>query len=224
MKDFREIGPFWDLVDPLTVQQAAALIAGVDPESISPDGGYFLDRETGLTCSDGIRHVMAAYLALENAINGQRLKARLYYDAEPRYMAGIDNLKERSYWRGEDVTKIDDGEGNSYIISPVPDWRRTTIRREDLIAWLEASPLRPVFFFPEKDDDNASMRIKGAVFAKLAAAIDSFPGKYPEHGGDWPKLDEDVRPWLAGAFGCSQREAHVFGAIIGEHFGLKAST
>ena len=73
----------------------------------------------------------------------------------------------------------------------------------------------------ESNDDiesGISSKISGPTFAKLQSAIDAYPKKY---AGGTPKLDDDVRPWLKTAHGCTVREAEVFGAIIAEHFGLK---
>lgn len=74
---FKEINPLWSLVDPLTVEQAAALIAGVDPNSVDDSGHWFKNRETGLTDSDGITWVQTAFAALVNAINARKLKVTI---------------------------------------------------------------------------------------------------------------------------------------------------
>ncbi len=225
--DFREINPLWALVDPLTVPQAAALMADVDPNAVAEEGNFFRDRETGLTCSDGIVYVQTAYTALVNAIEARNIKARLRYDAEPRYTAGIDNLKERGYWRREAVAEIKDWDDTSYVITPVPDWAATTVTKADLVAWLSSSPIKPPFFFPDspitpKEQDGRG--IGGATFARLMQAIASFPEQYPDYSESPPKLDEDVRVWLGDAIGCPTRERHVFGQIIFEHFGLNQPT
>lgn len=67
---------------------------------------------------------------------------------------------------------------------------------------------------------NTALAIDGATFAKLATAISAFPQEYPQYKSEPPKLDADVRKWLGTSFGCSEREKHVFGQIISEHFGL----
>lgn len=62
--------------------------------------------------------------------------------------------------------------------------------------------------------------ITGATFARLKQAIDTFSEKYPSYREKPPKLDADIRVWLGKELGCSEREKHVFGQIIAEHFGL----
>lgn len=226
--DFREINPLWALADPLTVPQAAALMADVDPNAVAEEGYFFRDRETGLTCSDGIAYVQTAYTALVNAIEARNLKARLRYDAEPRYTAGIDNLKERGYWGREPVVEIKDWDDTSYVIAPVPNWATTTVTKVDLVGWLSSSPIKPSFFFPDSPTiptkEQADRYIAGATSARLRQAIDAFPEKYPSYREKPPKLDADVRDWLGKTFGCSEREKHVFGQIIWEHFGLNQPT
>ena len=70
------------------------------------------------------------------------------------------------------------------------------------------------------DDATNRTVINSAVFDKLCEAIACFSSRYPEYKTKPPKLDDDIRPWLKSDFGTSDREAHVFGAIIAEHFKL----
>ncbi|MCG9095186.1 hypothetical protein [Laribacter hongkongensis] len=67
---------------------------------------------------------------------------------------------------------------------------------------------------------DKSLAINSATFAKLRDAISAFPHKYPQYRSEPPKLDADVRKWLGTSFGCGDREKHVFGQIIREHFCL----
>ena len=67
-----------------------------------------------------------------------------------------------------------------------------------------------------------SKQIKGPTYAKLMRAIEEFPLKYPNYKTNPPKLDDDVRPWMVKSFGCTKnKEDHVFGRIVKEHFQLK---
>jgi hypothetical protein len=63
-----------------------------------------------------------------------------------------------------------------------------------------------------------NIKIEGKTFERLQRSIAAFPACYPEYEKKQPKLDDDIRPWLKAAYGASDREAHVFGAIISEHF------
>ena len=69
-------------------------------------------------------------------------------------------------------------------------------------------------------DDVGIGGLRGKTAMRLIQAIANFPSRYPEYQLKPPKLDDDVRPWLKSSYGASEREAHVFGAIIAEHFNL----
>lgn len=205
--NFKSINPLWSLHDPLTVEQAAALIAGVDPTSVDPSGDFFKDRETGLTDSDGITWVQTAFTALTNAIDGGRLKAQLRYDAEPRYVAGIDNLMERSRWQSEDVQEIEDGKGELYVIGAVPSWSNSFITRADLVTWLMGTPIRPEIFFPEASDAPDYLDPSNPRYAaKLAAAVRAWQA-VTDTNGRTPK--QALAKWLrehAAEFGMTDDE------------------
>ncbi|WP_322015966.1 hypothetical protein [Paraburkholderia sp. J12] len=74
---YRAINPLWNLVDPLSVEDAAALIVGVDPHSIDESRQYFRDPESNMTDSSGIAWVRTAQTALENAVMARHLKATI---------------------------------------------------------------------------------------------------------------------------------------------------
>lgn len=54
---FTDIRPLWSVVDPLSVEDAAALIAGYDPHSIDGSRQFLRDRDTNWTESQGIAAV-----------------------------------------------------------------------------------------------------------------------------------------------------------------------
>lgn len=210
--DFNEIDPLWRLSDPLTVQQAAALIAGFDPNVVrwdSNDATWF-ENETGFTDSSGISRVQTAFAALVNAINARKLRATLRYDAEQRYTAGIDNLRERGYWGGEDVVEIKDWDETSFVISRIPDWAWTTVAVDDLRTWLETRGIRTGFFFPAATDAPDYLDPKNSRYApKLAAAVRAWQsvtdaaGKTPkqaltkwlrEHASEFSMTDDEGKP------------------------------
>ena len=67
--------------------------------------------------------------------------------------------------------------------------------------------------------------IGGDTFARLQRAIAAFPDQYPDYQSQPPKLKDVVRPWLKKVgLACNDREAHVFGTIIAEHFKLLGDT
>lgn len=70
------------------------------------------------------------------------------------------------------------------------------------------------------NDSGAHLQIKGATFEQLVdIVINKFPNQYPDRSK--VKLDNDVRPWMKDELNLPDRERHIFGKIIAEHFGLK---
>ncbi len=87
------------------------------------------------------------------------------------------------------------------------------------IAELEAEVgrLRAALEVATRPDITTS--IGGETFAKLMKVIDAYPQAY--QGKTHVKLDDDLRPWIKEKFDCSDREKHVFGSIVAEHFKLE---
>lgn len=174
MNDFEYINPLWRLADPLTVEQAAALIAGYDPNMVRYNayGGVYFEDERGLTDSTGAHWVQTALAALKNAVNSGKLKARLIFSAQPRYEGGIDNWMER-YRDGVDFSLFEqDLKGAEFIIKNVPDWDKTLIGRDDLKEWLASNGIHNGFFFPDSTDAPDYLDPKNPRYApKLAAAV-----------------------------------------------------
>lgn len=172
--DFKNINQAWRVCDPLTVHDAAALLAGFEPNSVkfNDSGAAWFESETGFTDNQGAWTIQTYYKALVNAINDKKLKAKIRHDAEPRYEAGRDNLRERGYWDKEDVMEIKDWGDTSYVITTNPNWAKSTVSRSDLVAWLENAGIRTGFFFPAATDAPEYLDPKNARYApKLAAAV-----------------------------------------------------
>lgn len=87
------------------------------------------------------------------------------------------------------------------------------------IAWSESRG-------GQASPENASpVEISGQTFARLQRTIAAFPDRYPHYKSQPPKLKDDVRVWLReAALATNDREAHVFGTIIAEHFKLSGDT
>ncbi|MBK6677228.1 MAG: hypothetical protein IPG52_10495 [Rhodocyclaceae bacterium] len=207
--DFKEINPLWRLSDPLTVQQAAALIAGFDPNAVrfnSNDAAWF-ESETGFTDSGGISWVQTAFLSLVNAINAGKLPATIRHNAR---MQGWDEWPKV----GEAVRVLQDDDGsirNGYepavIYCETPDWGKTAVAVSDLVAWLEAAGIRTGFFFPTATDAPDYLDPKNSRYApKLAAAVRAWQS-VTDAGGKHPK--QALAKWLrehAAEFGMSDDE------------------
>jgi hypothetical protein len=185
MNDFEYINPLWRLADPLTVGQAAALIAGFDPNAVrfNIKGGVYFESETGLTDSNGGSWVQTAYAALKNAVNSGKLKATIRrtawergwneepdFDAGERWSEKVDLLESdvNEAW-GTDPTFIK----RSQIIYRVePDWEKTTIDRSSVKEWLANNGIHTGFFFPDSTDAPDYLDPKNPRYApKLAAAV-----------------------------------------------------
>lgn len=200
--DFNEIDPLWNYADAFTVTDAAVLIAGFDPSKLVRTDN--LDPEK----HEAERRVSIVFSALTNAISARKFKARLCYDVEPRYTAGIDNLEERGRWGGEDVAEVKDWDGTGYVITPVPNWAKTTIERQALIDWLKSRGTSSGFFFPNATSNAPDyLDPNNSRYApKLAAAVRAWqsvtdPGKRTpkqalekwlrEHAAEFGLTDDD---------------------------------
>lgn len=197
------------------MQQAAALIAGFDPNAVrwnSNDAAWF-ESETGYTDSGGISWVRTAFLSLVNAINGEKLQAAIRYSArEYGYADQIADIEynevlfETGYGRtaGEDEILAED---HSCFYKPFPDWGLTLINRDDLIAWLQSNGIRTGFFFPAATDAPDYLDPKNPRYApKLAAAVRAWQS-VTDPGGKHPK--QALAKWLrehAAEFGMTDDE------------------
>lgn len=73
--------------------------------------------------------------------------------------------------------------------------------------------------------NSVVVEIAGQTFSRLQRSIAAFPVRYPDYQSQPPKLKDDVRVWLKeAALASSDREAHVFGTIIAEHFNFSGDT
>ncbi|MBL8397243.1 MAG: hypothetical protein JNL84_03725 [Candidatus Accumulibacter sp.] len=145
-----DIDSYWGLNEDFTIDEAAALIVGMDPAYVDR-----CERDTNFERNyPGLRPTRAA---LVSAITAKKLRATIRYDAEPRYdYSGTDWLRERAYWKGEDVSEVEDLDGKSFLIGPVPNWGTSTIAIDDLREWLSRKNWRSAFFFPSETTDDAS--------------------------------------------------------------------
>lgn len=173
--DAYDIDPFWGLNEDFTIDEAAALIVGMNPAYVDR-----CERDTNFERNyPGIGPTRAA---LVSAIAAKRLRATIRYDAEPRYdYSGTDWLKERGYWKGEDVREVEDLEGKAFVIDAVPNWRTSTVAIDDLREWLSRKNWRSAFFFPNTAESAAPSgvpdyldRTNGRYAPKLAAAVSAW--------------------------------------------------
>lgn len=180
-KDFRDIDSLWRLVDPLTIPQAAALIAGVEPNTVvfeSDEAKYFLDPETGTTDSVGITRVNVAFQGMVSAINGGKLNASLYHNSRPIGHEDYQQLKflveSSQYSRptAELLAQEDEIFEDGFFKKRNPNWSKTTVKFDDVVAWLASRGIADGFFFPVEEAPRDYLDSTHPRYsAKLAAAI-----------------------------------------------------
>ncbi len=170
----------WNLLDIFSVNDAVSLIAGFDPMKFISMDPTFPDS---VFCE---RRVAIIFKAVTNDINARILKANLSYDAEPRYTAGIDNLRHRGLWQSDDVTLIS-GVGpdkEEYVVNNTPNWNKTTIEKDNIKKWLVNKGINKGFFFPDKTSSGLDyLNPNHSRYApKLAAAIKAWEAVKDSNG------------------------------------------
>ena len=192
------INHLWRLVDPIGVQDAAALIAGFEPKSVRFNGrqGAWFENESGSTSNENIRWVETALTALTNAIAAGKLKAKSIHDSRPvtngDHMAVVDLMEATGGYASLDSI-ADEGESLSqcgdYFIRDEINWEKTTVERKDLIEWLRNMGVTNGFFFPSSNQSTGPDYLDKEhprYAPKLAAVVlawESFselPGKTPK--------------------------------------------
>lgn len=216
---FCEIDPLWHVHDPLTVQQAAALIAGADPNAVrfNADGAAWFENESGLTESEGIGKVQTAFLALVNAINGGRLKATIRraawqqgWNEEPgegeRFTKQLEVLPS-DIDEALDADDIFHARVRGIIYRVSPDWSLTTVERAELVLWLAKAGMSSGFFFPAATGSADYLDPQHPRYApKLVAAVRAWEA-VSDPGGKHPK--QALVQWL-------REHAEEFGMTDGE--------
>lgn len=200
---------YWNATKNLTLVQAAFLIIGSDPQDYRNDEVWTLDSlPVGFD---------AIYQALLDAVN----------DCDPYPFDGPPTYELPTNEEYPTRGSIRYRDGYSY-----------TVKKNYLKQWLRKNEIESIFFFPESvrhpveaDVDRGGELVQGQqvitgpTFERLQRAIAAFPGRYVDYQTRPPKLDSDVRPWLKEVkLANSDREAHVFGAIVAEHFKLSTDT
>lgn len=215
--DFKEINPLWVLVDPLSAEQAAALIAGVDPGRVRfNDGGVpgWFEDEHGHTETDRIEWVRTAFVAVTNAIMAGNLNAEVLRDARPVTEDDNKNLVNMMEIRGDLV--LPDyghlaGEGESFkegfFVKDEPNWAKSMITVSKLSSWLASKGFQSGFFFPDTTDAPDYLDPSNPRYApKLAAAVRAWQA-VTDPGGKHPK--QALEKWLrehAAVFGMTDDE------------------
>lgn len=227
--DFNYISPFWRLADFLSVEQAAALIAGYDPNLIryNYQGGVYFETETGLTDTCGAHSVQTAFSALKNAVVGGKLKVKIVHDSRPvtnEDSQTLVDMMECGEYFNPSYEQIAEDNGciytNGYFVKNQPNWEKTLIDVDELKTWLKSKGFRSEFFFPSATDAPPYLDPNHPRYApKLAAAINAWiavtdPGKVSpkkalekwlrEHAAMFGMTDDDGNPINQAIEDCSK--------------------
>jgi len=216
---FDVIDPLWNLAEDLSIEDAAALIAGYNPVQIERCKN---DTNFDQTFSK----YSIALKSLTHAITNGRVKAAIRHSA--REYGYADAMADLDYYEAdfmhvkgstadEDENLSSDG---SCFFKIFPDWSLSTIARDDLVEWLRSRGVKDGFFFPNAtitSDIPDYLDPDGPRYAnKLAAAVRAWqavtdPGKMS------PK--KALEKWLrehAAEFGMTNEIGNPVNQAIGE--------
>lgn len=176
MENESTINPIWHIHDELSVNQAAALLSGYDPEVVS--------AYQGPSYHEQFKGYSAARHAIINAINSGRLKAKLRFHARIRGFVEMPDVGEIVKPRHRyDPSEFPD----EIIFTDTPSWEITTISIDDLKIWLIQRGVKSGFFFPNTQDtpgflDKSHPRYAPKLAASLSAwlATTDTVGKHPK--------------------------------------------
>lgn len=230
--NLKTINPLWRIADTLTVQQAAALIAEVDPSAIrfNLNNSASLANENGQVGSDGVLWVQTAFEALTNAISVGTLPAKVVHESravtEEDCQVLIDMHQVNDFDDGiaipslEQLACEDERVVRSFFVKNEPSWAKSLVSRTDLLTWLKSNGFCSGFFFPADVGGPDYLDPNNPRYApKLAAAVRAWqavtdPGKRSpkqalekwirEHAADLRLTDEDGNPVTQAVEDCSK--------------------
>jgi len=152
-----DVDPLWCLADVLSLQDAAALIAGYDPNEIDlchNDTGFQQNYARQYVVEKALRNaVLAGLLEAERASAGAYHHIRMVGDEPEGYWEPIDEISMSG----------------------------TRVKVDDLRRWLEGRGFITGFFFPKADDtpdfldpchQNCAPKLAGAIRAWQAVNAD----------------------------------------------------
>lgn len=182
----------WYLNDPITVENAAILMAGGDPDEVDIECTALGDVQE-YKRTTGHPGYTAIFEAITNAIRVGNLKAKLAFRTGTA--AGDLFLHERPAWllSADDASRLaevlpDDAlsrkllsHGEDVWVEVDPDWTRSLVSQADLRAWLSASGVTTGFPFAHVSSPKPSQDID--------------PMLDPQHPHFSPELSLAVAVW-----------------------------
>lgn len=191
-----EIDSLWNLAEDFSVEDAASLVAGYNPEMVER------------CASDSFFHrafprYQVAFKALTKAIINGRVKANIRHQA--RDYGYADQIADIEYSEVDFVrafgTTAEEGEvlanDHSCFYKPFPSWRLSTVSRGDLVEWLKSRNITSGFFFAETSSNP-----------------DYLDSKHPRYA---PKLAAAVRAWQAVTDPCGRHPKQALAKWLREH-------
>ena len=210
MKSYRKIDPLWRLVQPLTVEQAASLIAGEEPSSVmfvNDEATYFSDPESGITESEGISRVNTAYKALKSAISNGELEADLFYESrslnEADFQALIAQVELSGYSKPNPdfLAEDDETHEDGFFVKKNPNWAKTTVKFDDVVAWLTSRGVTDGFFFPVEEAPRDYLDPNHPRYSvRLAAAIKVWEAMGDENLLAGKATKTAIKDWLESRY------------------------
>lgn len=207
---FREIDVLWRLVETLTVEQAAALIVGEEPSAVvfsNDEATHFRDPESGVTESIGISRVNTAYKALISAISSGKLEAQIFYESRPFNHQDRQELKfllessQYSRVTPDILAKDDEIYEDGYYKKRNPNWSKTTLKFDDISAWLKDRGFVDGFFFPKKATLINYLDPNHPRFSsKLAAAIKVWEAMEDQNLLSGKATKDALNQWLESRY------------------------
>lgn len=176
---------YWRLVDALTIEQAALLILGQDPENVLDTRGY---NPVANAIEAGLRSdAITGFLRMLPEYKMSDSKGQQLYRPEgegmglARAVPSIHNIK---------INTNSDGLGD--LATYVVDHAQSFVYVDSLKDWLESKGYRPAFFFPDNktgldymspDHPRYSAKLAAAVKVWEAMADENlYSGKSPKGG------------------------------------------
>jgi hypothetical protein len=194
-----EINQAWKVNETFTVEQAASLMAGIDPTKIEfdPLPPHFRDSKSDAAENDAISYVSAHFQLLQNAINDKKLEAKTIYSAKPRGNDDKTSANERIAWMYEWYDNSKDGIGKQdMIICNIPDWSRTTVHRGRLKAWLIGIGHNDNFFNTESDAHTGNRSFMNPDHPRYSPELAMAVTAWEALEGKDNAIEEEIEEWI----------------------------
>ena len=217
---FNEIPPHLMRLDLLSLNDAALISVGFDPMIIGDCERAEKENWAGWEIAKANREALLQAVALKK-IRPVSATVWVSSDMDERNIwewVAFDDMHGLHGWEEEiDVDTI--------TVKHLNSLRNAIFHRDDVLAFFgyQTKPEEATTGPSQAESQpQQGCSINSPTFAKLIQVIEAFPVQYPDYKTNPPKLNDDVRPWMVKSFGCTKnKEDHVFGRIVKEHFQLK---